>query len=138
MFHLATFSEEKLAIDWLSLPHLAASLFAGIVFLRWFHLAVRWGHAVGAPVSESPAAAVGSFFIPIMGLFVPYRISRALSETAPVDSWQRLWIGSQLAAFLPLVTGVNVNALVLLGAALSLAAAHFAMKVITEVTLTLT
>lgn len=135
-FRLITFAKWELALSVVTIPSLAASLFAAIVFLRWFHLAARWGHAVGAPISESPAYAVGSFFIPIVNWFTPYRIASALCETAPVGRWQLFWVSSQLLTFVALVPALG--ALGLISAGLKLVAALYALKVINEVTLTLT
>lgn len=75
-----------------------------IVFLRWTYRAMSNVHALGANGVDSPAWAVGCFFIPFVNLVAPYtamsQIWRASisagdwkAENAPiVGIWWALWL----------------------------------------------
>lgn len=136
LFRVASYAKATTAITVIVLPYLGCSLFVVITFLMWFHRAVRWGHALGAPISDTPGFAVGSFFIPILNLFTPYNIARGLSSTAPVTGWQACWLASSIPTYLALIPGLTGFALI--GIAMSAVGALFAIKVVTDITARLT
>jgi hypothetical protein len=71
---LAAWAESFDGIEW----KLIAFQVAGIIaFCFWVHRVVSNVHAFGLP-GESPGMAVGSFFIPILNLWRPYK---AITET---------------------------------------------------------
>ena len=94
-----------------------------VVFCLWFHLAVRYGLALGLMAGDTPGFAVGSWFIPFVNLFVPFNIARQLDGSAPVGAWQALWIIGDVASRLsrPAFGGVVpfIGPALLLGAALA-------------------
>ena len=54
---------------------LVVYILSAIFFLMWLHRAYKNLRALGAPRTEhTPGFAVGSFFIPIISLFIPYRV----------------------------------------------------------------
>jgi len=76
------------------------SLLTGAVaFLIWFHAAASRTLALGGAIHGSPGYAVGSFFIPFVNLVHPYRVARAMLQTAGrpagvVTLWQLTWLAS--------------------------------------------
>ncbi|MBL8919726.1 MAG: DUF4328 domain-containing protein [Myxococcaceae bacterium] len=116
-----------------------------VLFCRWFHLLVRHAKAGGAPLDTTPAAAVGSFFIPFVNLVRPYAIAKQISTTSTaasaVGQWQALWIGANIVtnvgARLEGKTGSSAGELIgLFGSLLFLGAAWACQRVVAELTKT--
>ncbi len=85
------------ACDRCGMGYLLAFIATAVLFCRWFHLAVRHVKAHGLSVSVTPAAAVGSWFIPIRNLVKPFAITRELmaatrANQSAVGPWQASWI----------------------------------------------
>lgn len=76
----------------LALLLLVSVVLAPVVFLAWFHLAVRHGLALGLYVEVTAWRAVGGWFIPFVNLVEPFRVARKLCPTARVGLWQALFI----------------------------------------------
>jgi Domain of unknown function (DUF4328)/Protein of unknown function (DUF2510) len=98
----------------------AATVAAVIVACIWQHRAASAGRALGIPSRRSPAWGVGSWFVPIVNLWMPYS---ALRDCLPPDHPHRRrvlhwWIAWLLAGFLSTVTAGS--ALVSTGTALVL------------------
>lgn len=91
-----------------------SSLTAFVLLLVWLHRAYRNLHALGArQLSDSPGWAVGSFFIPLLNWYLPYRIVADIwiesdpRPSAPEQAGRRrarralfvlIWWGAWLAA----------------------------------------
>jgi hypothetical protein len=56
-------------IDLLSLPGIACQ----IIFLIWQYRAAKTARALGYPARHSPGWGVGSWFVPIVNLWIPYQ-----------------------------------------------------------------
>ena len=67
-----------------SLVFVVAVIFA----LIWQHRAASAGRALGLPASHSPAWGVGSWFVPIVNLWMPYQ---ALRDCLPPGDPRRPW-----------------------------------------------
>jgi hypothetical protein len=97
-------------------------------FLMWFHLAARRAQALGANIQGTPGYAVGSFFIPFIGLVHPYRVARALLTTAGqptgvVTVWQVGWLfGGIITPLIVMSKSVGGEAIANVLSAISLAA----------------
>ncbi len=94
------------------------TLAAVVVACIWQHRAASAGRALGIPSRRSPAWGVGSWFVPIVNLWVPYS---AVRDCLPPDHPHRprvlqWWIAWLLAAYLS--TAAAVCALVSTGVAL--------------------
>jgi Domain of unknown function (DUF4328)/Protein of unknown function (DUF2510) len=81
---------------------------AVIFACMWQHKAATAGRAVGIPARHSPAWGVGSWFVPVVNLWIPYAAVRdCLPEGHPQRSrvlqW---WIAWLLASLLSTVAGV--------------------------------
>lgn len=113
-----------------------------VLFCRWFHLLVRHAKARGAPLEDTPAFAVGSFFIPFVNLVRPFAIARqtARSEgvTQRIGAWQALWLGANIVANvgsrLEGKAQLAGNAVGLFGAVLLVAAAWACADVVKQLT----
>lgn len=96
------------------------TLVTAVLFLRWTALATRNAHALsGGTTRYRPAWAVGSYFVPIANLWVPYRAmretfrvsnpgrgdyGRPAPQTRLVGAWWSLWLlVGVLGQFLPYV-----------------------------------
>ncbi|MDP3156580.1 MAG: DUF4328 domain-containing protein [Archangium sp.] len=75
-----------------------------VLVCMWFHLATRHALARGASMEvETPAAAVGSWFIPFVNLARPFNLVRRMLDSAGLDAgavsaWQVLWITGNITA----------------------------------------
>jgi hypothetical protein len=92
------------------IAHLLVSLVVLVMFLRWIYLAQRNLPALGARhMRFRPGWAVGSFFVPIVNLWVPFQAMRDLAKAsrspqhweledtpAPIIVWWVLWIVSEI------------------------------------------
>jgi hypothetical protein len=128
-----------------------------ILFCVWFHRIyanVQYSFQVGG-LKYSPVWASGAFFIPIMNLFVPYRIAREIyvgshagihtvtgKRAAAVKSgWVPLWWGLLLAMTATLFLAVRVqraspfvsDATALLGQLITIAAAAVTIRMIRDI-----
>jgi hypothetical protein len=97
---------------------LAALPLAVVGTLVWIHLAVRRAQALGAYVSASPGWAVGSFFVPIAQMAIPFAVGRDLLRQAgrsphAATAWQVLWLGGGVVQIFAMFTPGNVAAQVL-------------------------
>jgi hypothetical protein len=73
-----------------------------LTYFLWLHRAVLRLGLAGAPISASPAWAVGSWFVPLVQFVVPYRTIRDLWRTsgaARAPSIVAWWWSSWLASF---------------------------------------
>jgi hypothetical protein len=106
-------------------------------FCRWFHLSVRYASGRGGVIGYTPAAAVGSWFIPFLNLVRPFDVTRRMLGAAGVDAgsvgtWQALWIIGNITS--------NISArtasvpLDLVSAALMVGAAVTGLNVVGNVT----
>ncbi len=100
----------------------------------WFHRATMNALARGAQLEvDSPAAAVVSWFIPILNLARPFNITRGMlvsagRDPAPVAAWQGMWIVGNITSYAsgqffsgPEGFGLNIlSDALLVGAALTL------------------
>lgn len=85
------------------LGYLAVFIGTIVVFLRWFHLVARYALARGVTLDATPGWAVGYWFVPIVNLFRPFQLARAMlsglgANAGLVGAWQATWIiGNGLA-----------------------------------------
>jgi len=139
----------------LGLATIAVYIATVIVFLMWLHRVAKNVAAFGEPLQHSPGWAVGSFFVPIMNLFVPYQAVRDVwkkSDPDAIDSrfytvaepgffaaWWGFWIASNITSNIYFrlsmmdTVPVSVGALGFVGIIseiLSIAAAGFAVQVV--------
>ncbi len=96
---VAVTDEGTVANGLAALLMIGSLLLGSISFLVWFHTAASRTAALGGIIQGSPAYAVGSFFIPFVNLVHPYRVARAMLQTAGrstgvVTVWQLLWLAS--------------------------------------------
>jgi hypothetical protein len=68
-----------------ALVALVAMVVGMVGYLLWIHRATRNSFAFGRPVRTSPRMAVFCWFIPLVHLFKPYQVVRALYETSAPD-----------------------------------------------------
>lgn len=81
---------------------LAAVVFAGFAFLRWFHRAYRNASALGHSAQFTPGWAIGAWFVPFLNLVRPYQIASAMWRHAGahvgrgsvVGIWWGMWLAS--------------------------------------------
>lgn len=94
----------SLAVTLLGLGYSVVLISTAVVFCMWFHLAVR--HVMmrlGIHLGTTPAAAVGSWFIPFLNLVRPFNVTRRMLQSvgrsdALVTVWQVTWfIGNALS-----------------------------------------
>jgi hypothetical protein len=126
-----------------------------IVFLMWLYRVSNNIAAFGQNTQHSPGWAVGSFFVPIMNLFVPYQAVKDIwkkSEPSGADAfsfgvsppgffpaWWGFWLASNFvgnAYFRMSWAEAPVESLVIVGILseiLSIAAAFFAIQVVREI-----
>lgn len=75
-----------------------------VLVCMWFHLAARHALARGASMEvQTPAAAVGSWFIPFVNLARPFNLVRNMLSSAGLDAgavsaWQALWVIGNISA----------------------------------------
>ena len=136
----------------LGLATIAVYIATVVVFLMWLYRVSNNVAAFGGTTQHSSGWAVGSFFVPIMNLFVPYQAVRDIwnkSEPNPTDAisyvasppgyfpaWWGFWIASNIAsnayfrmtlAEAPTEASATVG---ILSELLSIAAAFFAIQVV--------
>lgn len=124
------------AISILFLPVFVTTI---VLFCRWFHLTVRHAHARNLLLGVTPAAAVGSWFIPVLNLVRPFEYTRRMlggtnGRLELVGPWQVLWIVSNLASNAS--ARIDNPLLPLLAVGLKVVAAVLAVGVVREVTRT--
>ena len=139
----------------LGLTTIAVYIATVVVFLMWLYRVSNNVAAFGATTQHSSGWAVGSFFVPIMNLFVPYQAVRDIwkkSEPNATDAfsygvsppgffpaWWGFWIASNIAsnAYFRMTLAeapVEASAMVgILSEILSIAAAAFAIQVVKEI-----
>jgi hypothetical protein len=116
-----------------------------IAFLRWEHLAMRQGIALGANPGVTPGWAVGWWFVPIMNLVRPYRALRGLlvglagpsaDRDAKLGAWWALWVISNVLGNLDTrlsLAGHDAEVVSLASSAASIGAAILATGVVKHV-----
>jgi hypothetical protein len=103
------------AIIGASLLFLLLQVVATAAFCHWFYLAVALASIIGVESKATPAAAVGSWFIPLVNLAWPFSITRRLlmkGDAALVLAWQATWIhgcAAQFCAVLLAAAQSNLN-----------------------------
>ena len=139
----------------LGLTAIAVYLATVVVFLMWLYRASNNVAAFGEPRQTSAGWAVGSFFVPIANLFIPYQAIKEIwqkSDPTPTDgfsygvsapgffpAWWGFWIASNITsnvyfrmtmADAPMEGWAPIG---ILSEVLSIAAAFFAIKVVKEI-----
>ena len=139
----------------LGLTAIAVYIATVVVFLMWLYRVSNNVAAFGRPRQTSAGWAVGSFFVPIANLFIPYQAIKeiwAKSDPTPTDAfsygssppgffpaWWGFWIASNISsnayfrmtlADTPMEASAGVG---ILSEVLSIAAAFFAIKVVKEI-----
>ena len=136
----------------LGLATIAVYIATVVVFLMWLYRASNNVAAFGATTQHSSGWAVGSFFVPIMNLFVPYQAVRDIWQKSEPDAtdtfsylqsppgffpaWWGFWIASNIASnayFRMTLAEAPAEASAMVGIVsevLSIAAAVFAIQVI--------
>ena len=136
----------------LGLTAVAVYLATVVVFLMWLYRVSNNVAAFGATTQHSSGWAVGSFFVPIMNLFVPYQAVRDIwgkSEPNATDAfsygvsppgffpaWWGFWLASNFSSniyFRMTMAEASAEALATIGIlseALSIVAAVFAIQVV--------
>jgi hypothetical protein len=118
----------QLALGGAGLLFLIGFVVTIVFFCRWFHLSVRYASGRGGSVGYTPAAAVGSWFIPFLNLVRPFDVTRRMLAAAGVDAgsvgtWQALWIigniTSNISARTESVPLDIISALLMVGAAVT-------------------
>jgi uncharacterized protein DUF4328 len=139
----------------LGLATVAVYIATVIVFLMWLYRASNNVAAFGEPLQHSSGWAVGSFFVPIMNLFVPYQAVKDVwkkSDPAAADSmlhsvsppgffpaWWGFWLASNFASniyFRMTLADAPADGAALVGILaeiLSIAAAAFAIQVVRDI-----
>ena len=139
----------------LGLAMIAVYIATVVVFLMWLYRVSNNVAAFGATTQHSSGWAVGSFFVPIMNLFVPYQAVKDIwqkSEPSGDDSfsysvsapgffaaWWGFWIASNIAGqayFRMAMAEAPAEALGIVGILseiLSIAAALFAIQVVKDI-----
>lgn len=139
----------------LGLTGIAIYLGTVVVFLMWLYRVSHNVAAFGESTQHSPGWAVGSFFVPIINLFVPYQAVKDVwkkSEPSGADAfsygvsppgffpaWWGFWIASNItsnAYFRMTLAEAPLEASAMIGILsefLSMAAAFFAIKVVKEI-----
>lgn len=139
----------------LGLATIAVYIATVVVFLMWLYRVSNNVAAFGATTQHSSGWAVGSFFVPIVNLFVPYQavkdiwkksdptatdaFSYGVSPPGFFPAWWGFWIVSNIAsnayfrmtlAEAPAEASATVG---ILSEVLSIAAAAFAIQVVREI-----
>lgn len=138
----------------LGLATFAVYIATVIVFLMWLYRASNNVSAFGEPLQHSAGWAVGSFFVPIMNLFVPYQavkdvwkksdpnVADSMFYTSPpgfFPAWWGFWLTSNFASNIYFRMSLaeapaDATAIVgILGEILSIAAAAFAIQVVRDI-----
>ncbi|MFY9620206.1 MAG: DUF4328 domain-containing protein [Pyrinomonadaceae bacterium] len=136
----------------LGLTAVAVYIATVVVFLMWLYRVSNNVVAFGAPRQTSAGWAVGSFFVPIANLFIPYQAIREIwqkSDPTPTDAfsyvmsppgffpaWWGFWLASNVTSniyFRMTMAEAPVEASGMVGIlseVLSIAAAFFAIQVV--------
>jgi hypothetical protein len=139
----------------LGLATIAVYIATVVAFLMWLYRSSNNIAAFGERTQHSSGWAVGSFFVPIMSLFVPYQatkdiwqksepttpgsISFAVSPPGFFPAWWGFWIASNIASNIYIRMAfadapVDGSAIVgIFSELLSIAAAGFAIKVVRDI-----
>jgi hypothetical protein len=139
----------------LGLTAVAVYIATVVVFLMWLYRVSNNVAAFGQPRQTSGGWAVGSFFVPIANLFIPYQAIKEIwqkSDPAPTDgfsylvsppgffpAWWGFWLGSNITSniyFRMTMAEASAEALGTIGIlseVLSIAAAVFAVQVVKEI-----
>jgi hypothetical protein len=139
----------------LGLAAVAVYIATVVVFLMWLYRVSNNVAAFGKTTHHSSGWAVGSFFVPIINLFVPYQAVKDIwkkSEPTAADAfsygvsppgvfptWWGFWIASNISSnayFRMTLSEVPMEASATVGIlseVLSMAAAFFAIKVVKEI-----
>jgi hypothetical protein len=87
-----------------SLGYLVTFITSVVLVCMWFHRAVRHALARGASLEvATPAAGVGSWFIPFVNLARPFNVTRQMLSHAGQNSgiastWQAFWVAGNIIA----------------------------------------
>ena len=126
---LAVATDERQRL--LALIQLSVALPGLILFLMWVYRVNRNARALGAVgMQYTPASSVGWFFVPVIGLFLPYFVIKEIwqaSSPVPARQWRRAPVSPILGSWwlvgivgsmiqysrLPYLTGKNPTATVL-------------------------
>lgn len=139
----------------LGLATFAAYVATAVAFLMWLYRSSNNVAAFGERTQHSSGWAVGSFFVPIMNLFVPYQATKDIwKKSGPTDpgsfsfavsppgffpAWWGFWIASNVVTNIYIrmtVADAPLDASSIVGIfseILSIAAAGFAIKVVREI-----
>ena len=139
----------------LGLATIAVYIATAVVFLMWLYRVSNNVAAFGKRTANSSGWAVGSFFVPIVNLFIPYQSVKDIwskSEPTGADAtfysnsppgffpaWWGFWIASNIASnayFRMTLAEVPPEGSVIVGILseiLSIAAAVFAIQVVKEI-----
>ncbi|MFW5851488.1 MAG: DUF4328 domain-containing protein [Bacteroidota bacterium] len=97
----------------IAIVYMTVYIISGITFIRWFRRAYYNLHQKVTRLSNSEGWAAGSWFVPIVSLYMPYQIMKELYEetknyisthglknvllaTRFLGLWWALWIGSNI------------------------------------------
>ena len=138
----------------LGLATVAVYVATVIAFLMWLYRASNNVAAFGQRTQHSSGWAVGSFFVPIMNLFVPYQAAKDIWQKSEPDAqsfsfgvavpsfftaWWGFWIASNVASNIYIRMTLadapqDASAIVgIFSEILSIAAAGFAIKVVRDI-----
>lgn len=87
-----------------SLGYLVTFITSVVLVCMWFHRAIRHAQARGASLEvATPAAGVGSWFIPFVNLARPFNVTRQMLSHAGqspgiASSWQGFWVAGNIIA----------------------------------------
>ncbi|HEX6187335.1 MAG TPA: DUF4328 domain-containing protein [Pyrinomonadaceae bacterium] len=139
----------------LGLITIAVYIATVVVFLMWLYRVSNNVAAFGQPRQTSAGWAVGSFFVPIANLFIPYQAIKEIwqkSDPTPTDAfsyvmsapgffpaWWGFWLASNITSniyFRMTMAEAPVEGSAMIGIfseVLSIAAAAFAIQVVKEI-----
>jgi hypothetical protein len=139
----------------LGIATVAVYIATAIAFLMWLYRSSNNVAAFGKRTQHSSGWAVGSFFVPIMNLFVPYQATKDIwTKSGPAEAgtlsfatsppgffaaWWGFWISSNIASNIYIrltLADAPVEASSIVGIfseLLSIAAAAFAIKVVRDI-----
>ena len=85
-----------------SLPEFAY-IVSGVVFLRWYSLAVSLANRLGVGPGATPSSATVAWFLPFVGWVQPFEHARMMLRqlnrpTRLIDVWQLGYVGSNILA----------------------------------------
>jgi len=138
----------------LGLATVVVYIATAVAFLMWLYRASNNVAAFGQNTQHSSGWAVGSFFVPIMNLFVPYQAAKDIWQKSEPDAqtfsfgvavpgffaaWWGFWIASNVVSNIYIRMTLadapqDASAFVgILSEILSIAAAGFAIKVVRDI-----